>query len=189
MLKYAIQYGADAVYLAGTRFGARKFANNFDNEELVEAVKYAHLFNVKVYVTINTLIYDDEVNDFVEYVKFIHSQGVDAVLVQDLGMIKLIRKIAPQLEIHASTQFHNDGAKTVEFLKMIGVKRVVLDRELSLKEIEKLPNTLELEVFCHGALCFLFGTMPIFESNFRKKWQSRRMRRTLSSPVQTQKRR
>ena len=92
MLKYAIQYGADAVYLAGTRFGARKFANNFDNEELVEAVKYAHLFNVKVYVTINTLIYDDEVNDFVEYVKFIHSQGVDAVLVQDLGMIKLIRK-------------------------------------------------------------------------------------------------
>ncbi len=164
MLKYAVQYGADAVYLAGTRFGARKFANNFDDEELVEAVKYAHLFNVKVYVTINTLIYDDEVNDFVEYVKFIHNQGVDAVLVQDLGMIKLIRKIAPQLEIHASTQFHNDGAKTVEFLKTVGVKRVVLDRELSLKEIEKLPKKLELEVFCHGALCVSYSGQCLFSS-------------------------
>lgn len=164
MLKYAVQYGADAVYLAGTKFGARKFATNFDEDELQEAVKYAHSYNVKVYITINTLIYDDEVNSFVENVKLLHRLNVDAVLVQDYGMINLIRKIAPNLEIHASTQFHNDGPKTLELLRSLGVKRAVLDREMSLQEIKDLPKMIELEVFCHGALCVSYSGQCLFSS-------------------------
>ncbi len=164
MLKYAVQYGADAVYLAGTRFGARKFATNFDDEQLKYAVKYAHLHGVKVYTTINTLIYESEVNSFVENVKFIHSLGVDAVLVQDLGMIPLIRKLAPNLEIHASTQFHNDGQNTMNFLKELGVKRVVLDREMTIDEIRTLSHTTEIEVFIHGALCVSYSGQCLFSS-------------------------
>ena len=144
MLKYAISYGADAVYLAGSRFGARKYANNFDEKEMVEAVNYAHQYGVKVYVTINTLIYDDETEDFIHYVNFINSIHVDAVLVQDLGMMSLIHRLIPDLEIHSSTQFHNDGQKTLDFLKDLGVKRAVLDREMTLEEIK---------------MCILFGTM------------------------------
>lgn len=94
MLKYAIFYGADAVYLGGTRFGARKFASNFNDDELLEAVKFAHLYGVKVYLTINTLVYEKEIDDFLKYVKYIHSIGIDAVIVQDFGMLNLIRKYA-----------------------------------------------------------------------------------------------
>lgn len=169
MLKYAIAYGADAVYLAGNRFGARKFATNFDDEELREAVKYAHLRNVKIYITINTLIYEDEKEDFLNYVKFIHSMGVDAVLVQDFGMMNLLLKTFPKLEIHASTQFHNDSDSTLNLLKSLGVKRAVLDREMSLKEIRKLSKEIEIEVFCHGALCVSYSGQCLFSSEILKR--------------------
>lgn len=163
MLKYAVMYGADAVYLAGTRFGARKFANNFNDEELVEAVRFAHLYGVKVYVTINTLIYEHEVDDFISYVKFIYKVGVDAVLVQDFGMMALIRKVVPDLEIHASTQMHNNGKNIVKLLKEYGVSRVVVDREMSLNEIKDLGD-IEKEVFCHGALCVSYSGQCLLSS-------------------------
>ena len=96
-LKAAISAGADAVYIGGIRFGARAFSKNFTNEEIVEAVRYAHLYDVKLYVAINTLIYDNEVDEFLSYVKFLHKTGVDAVILQDLGMIDLVRKTLPNL--------------------------------------------------------------------------------------------
>lgn len=164
MLKYAIEYGADAVYLAGVKFGARKFAGNFTDEELVEAVKYAHLYGVKVYVTINTLVFEDEIDEFVEYVKFIHSIGVDAVLVQDFGMLNLLHRTMPNLELHASTQMHNNSKDMLRLLKSCGVKRVVLDREMGLDEIKDLPDGIEKEVFVHGALCVSYSGQCLFSS-------------------------
>lgn len=164
MLKYAIMYGADAVYLAGTRFGARKFAANFSDEELVNAIKFAHLYGVKVYVTINTLIKMKEVTEFLDYVKFIYENGVDAVLVQDFGMLNLIRKVIPNLEVHASTQMHNNGKNMINLLKKCGVKRVVLDREMSLSEINELPKGIEKEIFCHGALCVSYSGQCLLSS-------------------------
>lgn len=165
MLKYAIAYGADAVYLAGTRFGARKYADNFTESDLEKAIEYAHLYGVKVYITINTLIFENEVQDFIEYVKLIHKLGVDAVLVQDFGMLNLIRKVMPNLELHASTQMHNNGKNMLTLLKNKGVKRAVLDRELSLKEIENFKVDIEKEVFVHGALCVSYSGQCLFSSH------------------------
>src|SRR5574344_618684 len=105
-LKAAVQAGCDAVYLSGNLFGARSFAGNFSNDELVSAIKYAHLYGVKVYVTINTLIYEREVDNFINFVRFIHENNCDAVLVQDIGMLSLIRSKFPNLVVHASTQMH-----------------------------------------------------------------------------------
>ena len=105
-LKAAIKAGCDAVYLSGKLYGARSFAGNFTNEEIKEAVKYAHLYGVKVYVTINTIIYDREIDGLLDFVRFIHKNNVDAVLVQDYGVFDLLRKKFPNLEIHASTQMH-----------------------------------------------------------------------------------
>lgn len=157
MLKSAIHNGADAVYLSGIKFGARKFADNFSNEELVNAIKYAHLYGVKVYVTINTLIKDIEVKEFIEYVEFLHKNNVDAVLMQDIGMIYLVRKTFPNLEIHASTQFHNHNIEDLKFLKSVGIKRAVLARELSINDIKNLDVDIEKEVFVHGALCISYS--------------------------------
>ena len=157
MLKIAIHSGADAIYLSGEKYGARKFANNFNNEEIVEAIKYAHLYGVKIYITINTLIKDYEVDDFIDFVDFIHKNNVDAVLMQDLGMINLVKKTFPNLEIHASTQFHNHNNGGLKFLKEIGIKRAVLARELSIDEIKKLDVDIEKEVFVHGALCISYS--------------------------------
>ena len=112
-LKAAVMAGCDAVYLGGVLFGARAFAGNFTNEEIVDAINYAHLYGVKVYVTINTIIYDSEVERFLDYVRFLHKNNVDAVIIQDIGMFDLLRKKFPNLELHASTQMniHNyDGA-------------------------------------------------------------------------------
>ena len=164
MLEMAIHNGADAVYLSGIKFGARKFASNFTNEELIEAINYSHLYGVKVYVTINTLIKDDEVNEFLEYVEFLHKSNVDAVLIQDLGMMYLIRKMFPNLEIHASTQFHNHNIEDLKFLKELGIKRAVLARELSLDEIKKFDIDIEKEVFVHGALCICYSGQCLMSS-------------------------
>lgn len=164
MLEKAVQNGADAVYLSGVKFGARKFANNFNNEEIVEAINYAHLYGVKVYITINTLIKDNEVEEFLEYVEFIHKSNVDAVLMQDIGMIYLVRNMFPNLEIHASTQFHNHNIEDLKFLKDLGIKRAVLARELSLEEIKKFNIDIEKEIFVHGALCICYSGQCLMSS-------------------------
>lgn len=163
-LKAAIHNGADAVYLAGKSFGARKFAKNFSNEELVEAVSYAHLYAVKIYITVNTIIYEDEIDTCLKYIEFLYNIGVDAVIVQDIGLIRLIRKYLPLMEIHASTQAHTHNIEQIKLLESLGVKRVVLAREMSLKEINNLDIDMELEIFIHGALCISYSGECLFSS-------------------------
>ena len=161
-LKAAIHNGADAIYLGGKSFGARAFAGNFTNEELKAAVRYAHLYGVKIYVTANTIIYNNEVEDFLEYVKYLYQIGVDALIIQDIGMISLVRKMFPNIEVHASTQCHNHNNEGIKLLKSLGVTRVVLDREMSLKEIENIKVDIEKEVFIHGALCNSYSGCCLF---------------------------
>ena len=125
MLDAAIKNGADAIYLAGKLYGARAYADNFSKEEIKDAIKLAHLYGVKVYITINTLIYEEEIDAFLDYVKFLYENNVDAVIMQDLGMINLVLKMFPNLEVHASTQMHNQAPENLQYLKDIGVKRAV----------------------------------------------------------------
>lgn len=158
-LKAAVMAGCDAVYLGGILFGARAFAGNFTNEEIAYAINYAHLYGVKVYVTINTIIYDSEVERFLDYVRFLHKNNVDAVIIQDIGMFDLLRKKFPNLELHASTQMniHNyDGALLA---KKLGFKRVVMARETPIDVIKKIKEEIdiEIEVFIHGALCVSYS--------------------------------
>ena len=120
-LKQAVHNGADAIYLGGKRFGARKFASNFDNEEMIAAIKYCHLYGVKIYVTANTVIYEDEVNDYLNYIKFLHENGVDAVIMQDIGMITLVRKVLPNLDVHVSTQAHTHNLEQIKLLEDTGL--------------------------------------------------------------------
>lgn len=164
MLLQAIHNGADAIYLAGTKYGARKFAENFTETELIEAINYAHLYGVKVYVTVNTLIYENEVDDVIEYLDFLHKNNVDAVIMQDIGLIKLAREIYPNLEIHASTQCHNHNKEIVALFKSLGIPRVVLARELSLDEIKAIDIDIEKEVFVYGALCVCYSGCCLFSS-------------------------
>ena len=165
-LKAAVQAGCDAVYIGGQHFGARAFSKNFSNEEIVEAIKYAHLYGVKVYITINTLVYDDEVPDFLKYIEFIHKNNVDAVLVQDLGMFDLIRNTFPNLELHASTQMHIHNLDGVRLMESLGIKRVVLARETNIDTIKEIvENTkAEIEVFVHGALCISYSGQCLMSS-------------------------
>ena len=156
-LKYAIANGADAVYISGKNFGARKYAENFTKEEIKEAIKYAHIYQVKIYITINTLIEESEKEDFLNYVKYIHENNVDAVIMQDIGMIKLVHEIFPNLEIHASTQTHCHNEETIKFLKSLGVSRVVLAREMTIEQIKSIKTDIEKEVFIHGALCVSYS--------------------------------
>lgn len=164
-LKAVIEAGCDAVYLGGKSFSARSFATNFNNEELVEAIKYAHLYGVKVYVTVNTLVYEKEVDSFIEYIDFLHQNNVDAILVQDIGMLHLIRSIFPNLEVHASTQMHIHNVESAKLMKKMGVKRVVLARETPLelvKEIKKIG--IDVETFVHGALCVSYSGQCLMSS-------------------------
>ena len=155
----SIEAGCDAVYLGGQTFGARSFAGNFNNEEIIEAINYAHLYGVKVYVTVNTLVYDDEVDSFLDYVDFLHKNNVDALIIQDLGMIDLLRKTYPNLELHASTQMHIHNLEGANFAKEMGIKRVVLARETNYDLLKEIRNNtdLELEIFIHGALCMCYS--------------------------------
>lgn len=156
-LKQAIANGADAIYAGCQNFGARRFAKNFSNEEIKDAIKLCHLYGVRFYVTMNTLIKDSEVPYFLEQVEFLYKHGVDAVIMQDFGMISLVLEKYPNLEVHASTQMNNSSIDTVRLLYDIGVKRVVLSRELSLEEIENISVPIEKEVFIHGALCISYS--------------------------------
>lgn len=165
-LRAAIQNGANAVYLGGKLFNARHYASNFDLEELMEAIRYAHLRGVKVYVTVNTIVDDSEMKDIIDYVKYLYEIDVDAVLVQDLGFAKLIRNIFPKLDVHASTQMTINNLHGIEFLKDIGFSRVVLSREVPIEEINYISkNTdIELESFVHGALCMSYSGQCLMSS-------------------------
>ena len=163
-LKYAIHNGADAVYIGGKNFGARKFARNFTNEELISAFNYARLYGVKIYVTVNTIIFNDEVEEFLKYVEFLYENGVDALIMQDIGMIYYVKKCFQNLEVHASTQCHNHNDEGLKLMESLGVSRVVLDREMSLEDINKLDVPIEKEIFIHGALCVSYSGCCLFSS-------------------------
>ncbi len=163
-LYQAIFNGCDAVYLGGKKFGARAFSENFTEEEMKKAIELCHLYGVKIYVTVNTLILDNEEEELLNYVEFLYKNGVDAVIMQDLGMIKRVRELFPNLVIHASTQMHNQSIEEIKLLKDMGVKRVVLARELSLDEIKKIDIDIEKEIFIHGALCVCYSGQCLFSS-------------------------
>lgn len=163
-LKAAIHNSADAVYISGKNFGARKFAPNFNQDELIEAINYAHLYDVKIYVTVNTIIYENEVDDCLNYLAFLYNHGVDAVIMQDIGMIKLTREYLPDLEIHISTQANTCNDEALKLYKSLGIQRAVLARELSLEEINNLKTGIEKEVFIHGALCICYSGCCLFSS-------------------------
>ncbi len=163
-LRVAIHNGCDAVYLGGKRFGARAYADNFTNEELVSAISYSHLYDVKVYVTVNTMVMERELKEVQNYLRFLNENHVDAVIVSDIGLISWIHENIPNLVVHVSTQAHTFSKNQIEFLKTLGVKRVVLDREMSLKEINRLPDDIEYEVFIHGALCVSFSGCCLFSA-------------------------
>lgn len=165
-LKAAIEAGCDAVYLGGYMFGARSFAGNFSNEEIEEAVKYAHLYGVKIYVTVNTLVYEDEVETFMNYIDFLYRTNVDAVIIQDIGMFDLVRQTYPLLEVHASTQMHLHNQEGVEFVQKLGAKRAVLARETDIDLIREIKKNvdIELEIFIHGALCISYSGQCLMSS-------------------------
>lgn len=162
----AIENGADAVYFGGTLFSARQFAYNFTNEELEWAIDYAHIRGVRAYVTVNTLVKDTELEKAGEYLQFLCSAGADAVIVQDIGILRLLREQLPALPVHASTQMTIHNIEGVKFLQEMGVKRVVLAREMSLDEISRIKSqtSIEIETFIHGALCFSYSGQCLLSS-------------------------
>jgi len=159
-LQMAVLYGADAVYLAGTSFGMRSFAGNFTPEELPKAVKFAHDHGVRVHVTVNTMPRNDEVARLPEHLERLNDAGVDALILADLGAFTLAGKYAPKCERHISTQQSIANYECARAWYDLGAKRVVLAREVSLQEIRemraKIPEELEVETFCHGAMCVSF---------------------------------
>ncbi len=163
-LKMAVYHGADAVYLGGKKFGARAFASNFSESEMLSAIFFCHLYGVKIYVTVNTMIYESELDEVLSYIEFLYLNHVDAVIMADIGLMKLCHEKYPDLEIHASTQVHIHNISQIEFLRKLGVKRVVLARELSLEEIKRFPDDIEIEVFIHGALCISYSGQCLFSS-------------------------
>lgn len=165
-LAAAVAAGADAVYLAGRRFGARHYAANFSDEELRSAVDYAHLRGVRVYVTVNTLIRDAELPDVARYLLWLYETGVDAVLVQDAGVASLAREAVPDLPLHASTQMAIHNREGVARAAREGFSRVVLARELTLAEVEDIAGVqgIGIEVFAHGALCYCYSGQCLLSS-------------------------
>jgi len=167
ILKAVIEAGADAVYVGGSQFGARAYANNFTEEELLEAIDYVHLRGKKLFLTVNTLLKNDEINDALyDYLLPYYKRGLDAVIVQDFGVIDYIKKNFPDLPIHTSTQMTITGVEGAKFLKNLGVERVVLARELSIAEMKHIREEadVELEAFVHGALCYSFSGQCLFSS-------------------------
>lgn len=163
-LKVAINAGASSVYLSGKEYGARKYATNFTLDEINEAVDTAHMHNVKVYVTVNTLIKEDELEDVINYVSNLYAIGVDAVLVQDLGLVELIKNHIPKLKIHASTQMTCENQLKLNYFESKGIRRVVLPREMKKEEIKLLNTNMELEMFVHGALCYSYSGQCLMSS-------------------------
>ena len=167
-LKIAIDFGADAVYLGGSRLNLRAFADNFSVEELIEGIKYAHERNRKVYVTMNVFPHNDDLKGLEDYLIKLYEMKVDAIIVSDPGIIRTARKVVPDLELHLSTQANNVNYLSAIFWHEMGIKRIVLARELSLKEIkeliEKTPESLEIEAFVHGAMCMAYSGRCLLSS-------------------------
>lgn len=159
-LKFAIKYGADAVYLGGTEFGLRAFAGNFTNEEMEEAIEFAHSEGAKVYVTVNIIAHNEDLVSLEEYLISLESLGVDALIIADPGIVRIAREVVPDMEIHLSTQASNTNWSGAKFWSDFGVKRIILARELTLEEIEeiviKVPE-IDFEVFIHGAMCVSYS--------------------------------
>lgn len=165
-LRAAVQNGADAVYLGGKLFSARQYAPNFTDEELQKGLNYAHLYGVRVYVTVNTLLDNSEFNELIKYLLFLRRSQVDAIIVQDLGVAWTIRKLLPEMEIHASTQMTIHNSPGVRMLEEMGISRVVLAREVSHENIKLIgeTTTMPLESFVHGALCVSYSGQCLMSS-------------------------
>lgn len=165
-LRAAVNAGADAVYLGGRMFGARAFAGNFDEEELIRGIDAAHLSGRRVYLTVNTLLRDEELEQVVSYIKPYYEAGLDAAIVQDFGVLSLLRQEFPKLELHASTQMTVTGRYGARLLKAMGASRVVTARELSAAEIKDIHDhvDVELESFVHGALCYSYSGQCLLSS-------------------------
>lgn len=165
-LEAAVNAGADAVYLGGSHFGARKYANNFAHDELKKAVEFAHLRKVRIYVTVNILVADSELQAAADYLVFLYNIGVDAIIVQDLGICKLAKEVVPDLPLFASTQLTVTDSQSTKLAQSLGFARVVLPREASLSDIKKITTDTdcEMEVFVHGALCMCYSGQCLMSS-------------------------
>lgn len=160
-LKTAFYYGADACYLAGKSFGLRAFSGNFNNNELLEAIQFAHNLNKKIYVTVNIVAHNNDFEGLEDYLKYLESIHADGIIVSDIGIMKIARNVAPNLDLHISTQANITNKFTAKFFCDLGAKRLVLARELSISEIKEIrdfiPNDVELETFVHGAMCISYS--------------------------------
>jgi len=164
-LKAAISNGADAVYLGGKNFSARAFANNFDDEELIEAIRYAHLRNVRIFVTLNTLLSEKEIQQAIERADFYYRNNVDALLIQDLGLYYILKEKYPDFELHCSTQMHVHNLSGIRNARKLGFSRVVIARESTLEFIkEACKEDIEIEVFVHGAICVSYSGQCLMSS-------------------------
>ncbi len=164
-----VNSGADAVYLAGSKYGARAYAENFTDDEIIEAIKYAHLLSVKVYLTVNTLIKEKEWDDVISYIKPFYEAGLDACIVQDIGLIYELNRSFPNMECHVSTQSFVTSKYSAKFFKDLGVTRIVLARELTLPEVKAIKEecskyNIEIEAFIHGAMCYSYSGQCLFSS-------------------------
>ena len=165
-MKAAIAAGADAVYIGGSQFGARAYADNLDEDHMLEAINYAHLHGASLYMTVNTLVKEKELDSLFDYLNPYYMAGLDAVIVQDMGVFTYIREHFPDLDIHASTQMTITGAEGASLLKKMGASRVVTARELSLEEIARIHREVgvEIESFVHGALCYCYSGQCLLSS-------------------------
>lgn len=160
-LKYAIIYGADAVYIGGEAFSLRVAAKNFTNEEIKEGIEFAHKYGKKVYITANIIPHNEDLKEFPQFVKEVYEMGADAIIVSDLGTFSIVREVAPNLEIHISTQANNTNYRSASAWCSMGAKRIVLARDLNFDEIKQikdnLPDGCEIECFVHGAMCISYS--------------------------------
>jgi len=160
-LKTAFRFGADACYMAGKKFGLRAFSGNFDEDELEEATSYAHSLNKKIYITVNIVAHNDDFDGLEDYLLYLDKIGVDGIIVSDIGIMSIAKKCVPNLDIHVSTQANVTNKYTAKFLCDMGVKRLVLARELSIAEIKEIrdfiPEDIEIETFVHGAMCISYS--------------------------------
>ena len=165
-MKAAVAAGADAVYIGGSRFGARAYADNLDEEKMLEAIDYAHLHGVSLYMTVNTLVKEKELDGLYDYIAPYYERGLDAVIVQDLGVLSAVRRWFPDMSVHASTQMTVTGVDGARLLKEMGVSRVVTARELSLGELRAIHENVDIEIesFVHGALCYCYSGQCLLSS-------------------------
>ena len=168
-LKCAIHFGADAVYIGGKDFSLRAYADNFSGDDILEGIAYAHARGKKVYVAVNIFAHDADISPAADYFRFLQAAGADAAIISDLGLISLCREVAPSLAIHVSTQANTLNTRTVLLYKSIGVKRIVLARELSLAEAKTMRDAcpdMQFEAFCHGAMCVSYSGRCLLSSYF-----------------------